>query len=88
MSRAEADYYQGYSDALSAYILASGIDITADLQPPKDSYLEVVALRDCGRLMTLSGPRDVRAKEVHVIRRTDAEPLVRMGWLRHLGDKA
>jgi hypothetical protein len=53
-----------------------------------EDYLEVVALRDCGRLMTMSGPRDVREKEVHLVRKYDAEPLIRMGWLRHVAGRA
>lgn len=83
----EADYFRTYSDSLAAYAAESGVDITSDLQAPKESTVEVVALRDCGVLMTARGPRDVREREVHVMRRGDAEALIRTGVLRHITDR-
>jgi hypothetical protein len=83
----EADYFRTYSDSLAAYAAESGVDITSDLQAPKESTVEVVALRDCGVLMTTRGPRDVREREVHVMRRGDAEALIRTGVLRHITDR-
>ena len=59
-----------------------------DMQAPKENTVEVVALRDCGRLMTTTGHRDVRVNEVHIMRKTDAEPLIRQGWMRHITDKS
>lgn len=54
-----------------------------DLQPPREEYVEVVARFNCGRLMTLSGPREVKASEIHFVRKVDAEPLIRSGVLVH-----
>lgn len=59
-----------------------------DMKPPREAHVEVVVMRDIGRLMTTSGPRDVVRKEVHLLRKVDAEPLIRMGWLKHLSDRA
>lgn len=59
-----------------------------DLQAPKENTIEVIALRDCGQIMTTKGQRDVREKEVHVLRKVDAEQLIRIGWLRHITDKS
>ena len=47
----------------------------------------MVALRDCGRLMTMTGHRDVREREVHFVRKYDAEQMIRKGWLSHIADK-
>jgi hypothetical protein len=58
-----------------------------DLQPPKENFIEVIAMKDCGNLMTMSGPRHVRKDEVHVVRSYDAEPLIRCGWLRQVTEK-
>lgn len=88
LSSAEADYARGYNEVLAGYVAASGIDITADLAPPRGDYVEVVALRNCGRLMTASGPREVKEREVHMVRKVDAEPLIRAGWLHHVPDRA
>ncbi len=59
-----------------------------DLQPPKEEYVEVFARFNCGRLMTMSGPREVMAHEVHLVRKFDAEPLIRSGVLVHCAEKA
>lgn len=59
-----------------------------DLQPPKENYVEVFALRDCGSLMTMTGPRDVKKDEVHNVRKYDAEALIRLGWLRHVTESS
>ena len=84
----EADYFRAYAEALAHFAADAGIDAAADRQAPKEATVEVVALRDCGELMTTHGRRDVREREVHVLRRADAEPLVRSGWLRHITDRA
>lgn len=88
LSAPEADYFRAYSEALAQFAADAGVDATADRQAPKEATVEVVALRDCGELMTTRGRRDVREREVHVMRRADAEPLVRNGWLRHITDRA
>lgn len=44
----------------------------------------MVALRDCGRVMTTSGTVDVVHGGVYFMRRFDAEPLIRIGWLKEL----
>lgn len=59
-----------------------------DLQPPKENYVEVFALRDCGSLMTMTGPRDVKKDEVHNVRKYDAEALIRLGWLKHVTESS
>lgn len=43
--------------------------------------MEVTATADIGNLMTLSGPRDIRVGETHLMRRVDAEPLIKQGLL-------
>lgn len=86
MSSAEVDYFKGYNDLITKFMADSGIDIMSDLQPPKENYVEVIALRDCGSLVTMTGPRDVKKDEVHYVRKYDAETLLRYGWLKHVTD--
>lgn len=35
-------------------------------------------------MMSLSGPIDVHKDEIHFIRKYDAEPMIRYGWLSHV----
>lgn len=55
-----------------------------DLAPPKNLYIEVRVLHDCGELMTESGVVNLEANSTHFLRRFDAEPLIRQGLLQHL----
>lgn len=59
-----------------------------DLQPPKNTFIEVIVLRDCGVVMTQTGPRAVHKDDIHFVRKSDAEPLIRCGYMRHVTDKA
>lgn len=55
-------------------------------QPPKHNVVEVLVKRDFGPLMTTTGPRDVKAGEVHALQAADAEEFIRRGWLSHIVD--
>jgi GINS complex subunit 1 len=55
-----------------------------DLEPPKHHYIQVRALKDCGLLVTMSGSTDVSKDSVHFIKRSDAEPLIRRGFMEEL----
>lgn len=85
MSAQEHDYFKGYSKLLEEYMMAMDIDLTADLQPPKNLFLEVRVLRDCGEISTFSGTVVLKKGEYLLMRRTDAEPLIRQGMCEETG---
>lgn len=54
------------------------------MQPPKDLYIEVRVLRDCGEVMTENGLVHLEANSTHFLRRADVEQLIRQGLLEQI----
>lgn len=52
--------------------------------PPKSLLIQVRVLENYGRLMTTSGSVTLTKDMVLLLRRTDAEPLIRQGVLEHV----
>jgi hypothetical protein len=52
------------------------------MRPPRDAFVEVVALRDCGTVMTEMGPIALPRNSLHLMRWSDAERLIRDGSLK------
>lgn len=84
MSRHEDTFLKKYDELMSTYMSEAGLaDLTADQTPPKDLHVAVQAakgtqLRD---LMTSQGPVNVDDNSEMLMRRTDAEMLIRQGQL-------
>ena len=57
-----------------------------DLQPPKDLYIEVRVVVDCGEIMTDTGSVNLEAGTVHFLRRSDVEHLIRQGMLEQMAN--
>ena len=56
-----------------------------DLQlPPKDLYIVVRVLKDCGKVMTSSGEVNLEANTTHYVQRKDVEMLIKQGMLEHI----
>ena len=51
------------------------------MQPPKDLYIEVRVLKDCGEIFTENGPVNLEINSTHFLRRVDVESLIRQGML-------
>ncbi|OQR93597.1 DNA replication complex GINS protein PSF1 [Thraustotheca clavata] len=77
----EMQFFHGYDQLLAGYMSGFGIDLAADLQPPKDLFIEVRVLKDCGEIYTENGAIHLRANSTHFLRRTDVEGLIRQGML-------
>lgn len=58
--------------------------LSQDLKPPKDLYVEVRVLRDCGEVMTESGVVNLAAHSQHFLRRVVVEQLIRQGLLEQI----
>lgn len=55
-----------------------------DSKPPKDLFVEVRVLRDCGEVMTENGAVNLEANSTHFLRRVDVEQLIRQGLLEQI----
>lgn len=77
----EHDYFREYAGAATAYMAEAGLDLAADMTPPQRNLRRVRALRDCGEIMTAAGARALFKGQEALMHATDAEPLIRKGWL-------
>jgi hypothetical protein len=84
VSAAEAAYFKGYSRLLADAQRSTGVDLLADLTPPKHLYALVRVVEDCGAVATFRGVVALAKDDVVCVRRSDVEGLVRQGKLVEL----
>lgn len=87
LNKDEMDYFKQYSALVQDYNrkVSKYIDITGDLQPPKDLYIEVRVNEDIGDIvLPETGQVSLERNTVHLLRRSEAAPLVRQGVLQHM----
>lgn len=84
MSAPETTFLNQYNKLLADYCDKVQLDLTADLHPPRDLFIEVRVLRDCGSVLTDSGPVALKPGTAHFLKRTDVEHLIRQGALQHI----
>ena len=81
----EIDYFRKYSALMQEYSrkVSKYLDITGDLTPPKDLYVEVRVKEDVGDIMLpVSGQTSLKKNTVQLLRREDAATLIRQGVLQ------
>ncbi|KAI8917189.1 hypothetical protein PhCBS80983_g00044 [Powellomyces hirtus] len=85
LSPQESDFVAGYTALVSEYKgLFLDVDLGAALVPPRDLFVEVRVLKDCGEVQTESGAVRLVKNSQHYLRRTDVEPFITAGYLRHI----
>ncbi|OWZ09451.1 DNA replication complex GINS protein PSF1 [Phytophthora megakarya] len=84
LCQGEVQFFNQYDQLLTDYMADFELDLTADIKPPKDLYVEVRVLRDCGEVMTESGLVNLEAHSQHFLRRVDVEQLIRQGLLEQI----
>lgn len=84
MSPAEHVFLNRYNKLLAQYCDTVQLNLTADLHPPRDLYVEVRVRRDCGSILTDSGTVALRVGTAHFLKRSDVEHLIRQGALEHI----
>lgn len=84
MSGHESQFLSSYNRLLGDYFNMVELDLTADPHPPKDLYVEVRVLADCGSVLTESGPVTLKPGTAHFLKRADVEHLIRQGALEHV----
>ncbi|OQR87961.1 DNA replication complex GINS protein PSF1 [Achlya hypogyna] len=80
----EMQFFHNYDQLLTGYMAGFGMDLAADMQPPKDLFIEVRVVKDCGEIYTENGAVQLRANSTHYLRRTDVEGLILQGMLVQL----
>ncbi len=84
LSGHEETFLNEYGKILGRYSDAVELDLTADCAPPRDLYIEVRVLRDCGSVMTNNGSIALKQGTAHFVKRSDVEHLIRQGALEHI----
>jgi GINS complex subunit 1 len=84
MSAPESHFLNQYNKILGTYCDQVELDLTAEAQPPKDLYIEVRVIKDCGAVVTDSGNVTLKPGTAHFLKRTDVEHLIRQGALEHI----
>ncbi len=84
LSAVENNYFVEYNKILTEYNALMGLDMTADLEPPKELLIELRVLQTCGEIMTENGPVKLDQGSTHFLRRSNVEHLIRIGKLEHV----
>jgi len=83
LSAPELDYFSAYNKIVSDYNESVGLDLSSDLEPPKDLNVEVrVVVAGLGEIMTDGGPVSLELGSTHFLRRSDVERLIRLGHVK------
>ncbi|CAH0482228.1 unnamed protein product [Peronospora belbahrii] len=80
----EVQFFNQYDQLLMDYMTEFELDLSTGLKPPKDLYVEVRVLCDCGEVMTENGIVNLEAHSQHFLRRVDVEQFIRQGLLKQI----
>ncbi|ERN12007.1 hypothetical protein AMTR_s00165p00046130, partial [Amborella trichopoda] len=81
MTHSEEEYFKKHSAALESYMSAMDIDLTVDMVPPKDPYIQVRVIDDIGEVLLGDQVISLVRNSVHSLKRSDAEPLISQGLM-------
>eukprot|EP00053_Salpingoeca_punica_P023449 m.217328 g.217328 ORF g.217328 m.217328 type:complete len:193 (+) comp51294_c0_seq1:214-792(+) len=86
LSASEVAFFNGYNRLLNDYTKdLEPLDITADLQPPKEPKIEVRVVKEFGEFTTSTGATvNLTLGSQHYLKRADVEALIRQGVLEHI----
>jgi len=87
LSSSEVEFFQNFDSLLVDFATQTGHDLMGDLQPPKDLFVEIRVLKDCGEIVTDSGTMILNEGTTHHVRRTDVEQLIRNGVVEQLSSE-
>ncbi|PGH08115.1 DNA replication complex GINS protein psf1 [Polytolypa hystricis UAMH7299] len=85
LSAQEEEYFQQYNEMLAAYKGQwTDIDLTGNLEPPKDLFIDVRVLKDAGEIQTEYGSINLTKNSQFYVRLADVERLIAQGYLQRL----
>ena len=79
------NYYDSYIESIDSYNkeyaqFCSGIDLTVDLTPPKELFIEVRIKKDYGKvLLPESGEVHLQKGTTHLLKRSEVDGLIKKG---------
>lgn len=83
LSKAENEFQLEYAASLSRIAASYGniVTLNGPLHPPKDLYITVRVIKDCGVVQTEYGPLYLNSNSFHYVRKSDVEHLIAQGFL-------
>lgn len=86
LSKAENTFQLEYASSLGKMSMSYGnvVNINGPLNPPKELYITVRVVKDCGTVQTEFGPLYLNAHTFHYVRKADVEHLITQGFLLHV----
>lgn len=81
LNYSEEEYFKNHSAAIESYMSGMDVDLTVDMVPPKDPYIQVKVLDDIGDVLLGDQSTSLMRNSVHSLRRTDAEPFISQGLM-------
>ena len=85
LSPPELQLKKTYGQLLSRYRAHLGDLDLSESVPPKDVYVEVRVLKECGQVVTEEGVVRLSMGSMHHLKRSQVESLIRAGYLLHVG---
>jgi GINS complex subunit 1 len=83
LSGSEVSFFNRYDKLLGNYMTRCGVDLSADLTPPKNLFVEVRVLASgLGEIQTETGSVNLEQGTTHYLRRADCVTLILQGKLR------
>ncbi|KAJ7569795.1 hypothetical protein O6H91_01G094400 [Diphasiastrum complanatum] len=77
----EKEYFKSYSDLIGSYMTSIDLDLVVDVTPPKDPYIQVRVMDDVGEVFLDDQSTSLLRNSIHLMKRTEAEPLISQGLL-------
>ncbi|CUM64203.1 uncharacterized protein PRCAT00001797001 [Priceomyces carsonii] len=85
LNPAEQEYFKNYQDLLLHYKTHfSDIDLSGNLEPPKNIFTDVRVLKDGGEIQTEYGVFNLIKDSQFYVRKSDVERLIQQGYLEEL----
>ncbi|KAJ0979579.1 hypothetical protein J5N97_015053 [Dioscorea zingiberensis] len=81
LSFSEGEYFKNHSAAIDSYMSELDLDLTVDMIPPKDPYIQIRVLDDIGEVSLGDLEISLTRHSVHFLRRTDAEQFISQGLM-------
>jgi len=85
LSTRESDFFSRYGEIVTDYGDAVGLDLTADMDPPSEPYINIHVLENCGEVLTESGQSVNLQRGMRLfIKKSIVEHFIRQGKVKHV----
>ncbi|KAF3958791.1 hypothetical protein CMV_016334 [Castanea mollissima] len=84
LSHTEEDYFKKHAGTLQSYMSRLDLDLTVDMVPLKDPYIQVRVLDNFGVVLSDDKTTNFAQHSMHFFKRTDAEQFISRGLMEEL----